>query len=247
MSEIGQRWWWHWSLVSPLLGVVFAFAVQGTGAFREAAAARPAHLAAAIAAVIPGWTGREVPLGPNEFVAGAVEQTLNYDEVLNREYTRAEESFGVYVAYWGPGKMPTRFVASHTPDRCWTENGLRCVEMKFKAPVAVEGAPLHPVEWRRFEAARGQRPIYVLYWHLVEGRLYDYGDRFNAVPSPWLWIKDAVQQVLLGSREQYFIRLTSGEPLENLWEDPGFAEILRSLGQLGLFLPSPSGPRGSAS
>jgi len=82
----------------------------------------------------------------------------------------------------------------------------------------------------------------VLYWHLVEGRIYDYGGRFNAVPSPTLWIKDAVQQALLGSREQYFIRITSAEPLENLRNDPGFAEILRGLKRLGLAAASRTSP-----
>ncbi len=135
--------------------------------------------------------------------------------------------------------MPTRLVASHTPDRCWTENGWRCLEMRFKQPVALDGAPLPDAEWRLFEPPQGGAPVYVLYWHLVEGRLYDYGSRFNNVPDPVRWWKDAVQQAMLGSREQYFIRLTSSEPLENLWNDPGVMEVLRSLRRLGLTVPVP--------
>ena len=46
--------------------------------------------------------------------------------------------------------------------------------------------------------------------------------------------EDAVQQALLGSREQYFIRVTSSEPPETLWSDPGFLEVMRGLEQLGL-------------
>ena len=111
--------------------------------------------------------------------------------------------------------------------------------MKFKQPAMVEGTALQPAEWRLFEPPSGGSPIYVLYWHLVEGRTYDYGDRFNAIPDPVLWWKDAVQQAMLGSREQYFIRLTSGAPLEELWNDPGFSEVLRGLGRLGLTEPKP--------
>ena len=133
--------------------------------------------------------------------------------------------------------MPTRFVASHTPDRCWTENGWRCLAMKFKQTDAFEGESLQPAEWRLFEPPRGGRPVYVLYWHLVDGRLYDYGGRFNDVPHPLLWWKDAVQQVVLGSREQYFIRLTSSEPWENLGRDPGLLDVLRGLEKLGLAVP----------
>ncbi|MGH7946675.1 MAG: hypothetical protein ACREH8_09940 [Opitutaceae bacterium] len=75
------------------------------------------------------------------------------------------------------------------------------------------------------------------YWHLVEGKLHDYGERFNHVPHPLAWWKDALQHITTGSREQYFIRLTSSEPWENLWQDPAFGEILRGLQKLGLGMP----------
>lgn len=229
-----------WSLALPAIALVAAAALQGMNFFRETPKPRAPHLLTTVPTSASGWHGRNVPLGANEFVANEVEKVLNYDEVVNREFTRGGQTFAVYVAYWGAGKMPTRLVASHTPDRCWTENGMLCLEMKFKQPGTFEGIALQPAEWRKFEAARGGKSIYVLYWHLVEGRLYDYGNRFNAVPSPLLWWKDAVQQAFLGSREQYFIRLTSSEPLENLWHDPGFAEVVRGLTRLGLARPGPA-------
>jgi hypothetical protein len=213
-------------------------ALQGLQLIQGPQQTRGPHLAKMVPRDLPGWSVRDVPLGPNEFMAGEVEKVLNYDEFLNREYNRAGESFGVYVAYWGAGKMPTRLVASHTPDRCWTENGWRCQTMKFKQSGIFNGLDLQPAEWRLFLPPRGDQPTYVLYWHLVEGRTYDYGERFNAVPSPTRWAQDAVQQALLGSREQYFIRLTSSEPLESLADDPGFAAVLRGLGDLGLSVPA---------
>ncbi len=237
MIEAPTKWWRRWSLVVPAAVLVLAVTVQGMHILREVPGARGPHLAQAVPATTGGWTSREVPLGPNEFLSSEAEKVLNYDEVLNREYSRGGESFGVYVAYWGAGKMPTRLVASHTPDRCWTENGWRCLDMKFKQPVTFGGVALQPAEWRLFEPPLGGSPVYVFYWHLVEGRTYDYGGRFNNVPSVRLWWKDAVQQAVLGSREQYFIRLTSTEPLENLWSDPGFAGVLRGLEQLGLAVP----------
>jgi hypothetical protein len=240
MNETSKIWWLRWPLVLPALVLTVAVGMQGVKFFRETPKPHDPHLAQTIPLTIPGgWTGADVPLGTNEFISNEVEKVLNYDAVLNREFSRGGESFGVYVAYWGAGKMPTRLVASHTPDRCWTENGWRCLAMKFKQPEIFEGAVLQPAEWRIFEPPLGGSPTYVLYWHLVEGHAYDYGDRFNNVPSPILWWKDAVQQAVLGSREQYFIRLTSNEPLENLWNDPGFAEVLRGLGQLGLVVKQP--------
>jgi hypothetical protein len=240
MNELSKIWWWRWSLVLPALVLVAAVGMQGVKFFQETPKPHDPHLDVTIPLTIPGgWTGADVPLGANEFLSKESEKVLNYDAVLNREYSRDGETFGVYVAYWGAGKMPTRLVASHTPDRCWTENGWRCTAMKFKQPEIFEGAVLQPAEWRVFEPPLGGQPTYVLYWHLVEGHAYDYGDRFNNVPSPVLWWKDAVQQAVLGSREQYFIRLTSNEPLENLWNDPGFTEVLRGLGQLGLIVKQP--------
>ncbi len=234
MNEPSQNRKRPWSLIAAAFALAAAVALQGVNFFRETPRPHDPHLTESIPLELPGWRGREVPLGANEFQSNEVEKVLNYDDVLYREYTRSGESFGVYVAYWGAGKMPTRLVASHTPDRCWTENGWRCVQMKFKEKETFEGAPLQPVEWRVFEPPQGGAPTYVMYWHLVEGRTYDYGDRFNNVPDPVLWWKDAMQQALLGSREQYFIRLTSSEPLENLWADPGFQKVLQGLGDLGL-------------
>ena len=230
ISKVTKRW----SLVLPGCVLLTAVALQGVNLFRETPRPHGPHLNQSVPLDPAGWSGRNVALGANEFLSNEVEKVLNFDEVVRREYSRAGENFGVYVAYWGAGKMPTRLVASHTPDRCWTENGWHCLQMKFKAVETLEGAVLQPAEWRLFEPPNGGAPIYVMYWHLVEGRTYDYGERFNDVPDPLLWWKDAVQQAVLGSREQYFIRLTSSEPLENLWNDPGFIEVLRGLGKLGL-------------
>jgi len=242
MSERAPSEFRRWSLLLPMGAVALAAAAQGWHVFSEVPRSRGPHLAQAVPADPPGWTVREIPLGPTEFIASEAGKILNFDEVLNREYSRAGENFGVYVAYWGAGKMPTRLVASHTPDRCWTENGWRCLEMRFKQTGLFEGAAFQPAEWRLFEPPHGGRQTYVLYWHLVEGRTYDYGGRFNDVPSPVLWAKDALQQALLGSREQYFIRLTSSQPLENLGTDPGFVSVMQGLGRLGLAAGSPPLP-----
>lgn len=234
-----KRWWRRWSLILPVVVLTAAAALQGIGVFREVPKTRGPHVAELVPTSLPGWRVRNVPLGPTEFMTGQVEKTLNFDEAVSREYSRAGATFGVYVAYWGAGKMPTRLVASHTPDRCWTENGWTCQEMRFRQPLAANGAALQPAEWRRFLPPNGGATTYVLYWHLVEGQVYDQGGRFNAVPDPLAWWKDAVQQALLGSREQYFIRLTANVPLETLWADPGLGEVLRGLQALGLGTPHP--------
>jgi hypothetical protein len=241
MNARSNHVWQHWSLALPAAVLALAVAAQSAQYFREAPRPRERHLAQSVPNALPGWTDRDVPLGANEFLVGEAEKILNYDEVLNREYARSTTRLGVYVAYWGPGKMPTQLVASHTPDRCWTENGWRCLDLRFKQSGVLAGADLQPAEWRLFEPPSGGPPTYVLYWHLVDGRTYDYGERFNSIPDPIRWLRGVVAQAARGNREQYFIRLTSNEPFEELSADPGFRTVVDGLARLGLAAPGATG------
>jgi hypothetical protein len=183
------------------------------------------------------WRSHEEPLGATETINEAVLKTLNLDDYVYRRFTSGARNFTVYAAYWAAGRMPTRLVASHTPDRCWTENGMRCVAMRFHEVLRVGGKPLLPTEYREFVVPAVGRSTYVAYWHTVEGKLYDYGGRFNAIPDPWLWWKDAVQQAMLGSREQLFVRIASETPLEELWADKDFQALMAKVADLGLWAP----------
>lgn len=200
---------------------------------------RPIALAERIPVALPGWAGRDEPLGANEVVSTAVERTLNYDDYVFRIFRRGDTTLGVYVAYWAPGRMPIQKVASHTPDRCWTENGWRCLEMKHGVAVAATGGDLLPAQWRIFEppSAAQSHKEHVLFWHLVGDRLYDYGQRFNATPRAIDWWRDTVAYATSGSDAQYFIRVTSNRPFEQLEGDPGWQEVLAALGKLGLAAP----------
>lgn len=190
-------------------------------------------LASRLPASIPGWVAKDEPLGPNEFLQSAVERTLNYDDYVYRVYTRGGREFSVYVAYWSAGRMPVNKVASHTPDRCWTENGWKCVDMRFAEKLSSGNTELPPGQWRLFNPPQGT-PQYVMYWHLVGDQLYDYGERFNEAPHPLKWWRDSLSYALKGSQAQYFIRITSQEPIESFVTDPGFGEIVHKLAELGL-------------
>src|SRR4051812_8877665 len=86
---------------------------------------------------IDGWNVSDEPIGPTEAASASALKTLNLDDYAYRSFHRGGHFFTVYAAYWAAGRMPTRLVASHTPDRCWTENGMRCVETGFHRPYAV--------------------------------------------------------------------------------------------------------------
>lgn len=195
---------------------------------------KPIGLAERVPLSIHGWAGFDESLGATEFLQSSVEKNLNYDDMVNRRYTKGTTVLGVYVGYWTPGRMPVQKVASHTPDRCWSENGWTCLADRFPYEVPTGQAVLFPAYWREFTAPGSQKPTYVLYWHLVGGEPYDYGGGFNQSLSPVAWWKETLHYAFKGSAEQYFIRLTSNKPFEELWDDPGVQEIVAALAELGL-------------
>jgi hypothetical protein len=202
----------------------------------RASDARPVGLAQRIPRELPGWVGGDAPLGANEVASTAVQRTLNYDDYIYRVFRRGDTTLGIYIAYWAPGRMPIQKVASHTPDRCWTENGWRCLEMKHGVSVAGRGVDLQPAQWRLFEPpSTGQSSKeHVLFWHLVGDRIYDYGTRSNATPRAIDWWRDTVAYATSGSDAQYFIRVTSNRPFDELREEPAWQAVVASLGALGL-------------
>lgn len=182
-----------------------------------------------------GFAVTEERLGATEVVDQTVLRTLNLDDYVYRRFAKGAESFTIYAAYWAPGRMPTRLVASHTPDRCWTENGMRCVETEFRKVYGLDGRNLLPAEYRVFTPPADGAKTFVAYWHIVDGRLYDYGGRFNAIPHPWLWWKDTLAQAVHGAREQLFVRVTSTSLLEGLWKNPDFKHVMKTLADVGLW------------
>ena len=198
------------------------------------AEARPVKLVERVPRVLAGWSVRDEPLGPNEVTRTAVEKVLNYDDYVFRVFEKDGKQIGVYVAYWAAGRMPLQKVASHTPDRCWTENGWRCEDMRFAETVGAGDRRLMPAQWRRFTPPNGEAQQYVVYWHLVGDRLYDYGTRFNARPDLLKWWRDTLEYAFSGSEAQYFIRVTSNRPFEEFTREPGWQELVEALAKLGL-------------
>jgi hypothetical protein len=217
------------AVLAAAVGLQFFFRLRETPVLTPH---RP--LAETLPTTLNGWTVADLPLGATEAVNVLAMKTLNFDDHVYREYRRGNEAFSIYAAYWAHGRMPTRLVASHTPDRCWTENGMRCTDARFREAYSVGSRPLLPAEYRTFVAPGTSEEIHVVYWHLVEGRIYDYGARFNAVPHPWLWWKDTLAQAAYGSREQLFVRISSRTPIAELWRQPDFITVLSTVADAGL-------------
>jgi len=196
--------------------------------------AQPIGLGKKVPETLVGWSAQDQPLGANESLRSAVERTLNYDDYVFRSYTRGDTQFAVYVAYWTAGRMPMEKVASHTPDRCWSENGWSCNAMRYPEILDSEAGRLKPAYWRIFTPPSMGPKQYVLYWHLVGDELYDYGGGFNQRLSVLRWWSDMLRYAFTGSQEQFFIRLTSTRPFEELRGDAGFEAVVAALARLGL-------------
>lgn len=215
-----------------VLVLIGAAVLQLTGE-RKNLPGKGQHLSRVLPRELSGWRGREASLGPNEAASGAVEKVLRFDDVYFREFNSARGSINLYVAYWDPGAMPVQLVASHTPDRCWLENGWQIEAAKHGFTMKERESALMEGEWRTFVHSNQQR-LNVLFWHLVGTRTYDFGDGLTRVPSIWRWWRDAAKQLFLEPEEQYFIRLSSNRPFEQLVGDPGWEELLQALAKLGL-------------
>ena len=188
----------------------------------------------AIPVQLQGFVVKDRPLGSTELVSGAVAKALNYDAFVHRSYRRGDLEIVVYIAYWGHGKMPTRDIASHTPDRCWTENGMTCRAARFHESVVGAEHKLWPAEWREFSLPGSPQSLWVYFWLRAGDENYDFGREFNSLMNPTEWLRSIWKNAASGHREHMFFRLSSNRPFETLRTDAGYLQILDSLAALGL-------------
>ena len=178
-----------------------------------------------------GWSQRDIPLGPTESVIERSETLLQFDDFVHREYRKGSRYFTVYAAYWEPGAMPPRIVNQHNPSLCWILAGWNCDDLDPQVEVAAPGMDVEPAQWGIFE--KNGQVLYTYYWHLLDGEVF----RFYSESIPGRIVRMATQPFsskFNTKREQYFIRVVSSEPVEFLWSEPFFHEILRSLEVSGL-------------
>jgi hypothetical protein len=230
------------NIILPVLGLLtllLAVGVQGYGAWKKSQIEEVDHppLAQAIPQSLNGWEVEDLPLGPTESVTEQSLKILNLDDYVYRQYSSALGRFSVYVAYWGPGKMPIRLVNQHTPDRCWTENGWSCTDRRFNVEKSVAGKDLLPAQWGEYEINGQANESY--FWHIVDGEAYWFGgERQNTSTSITSVLLDLKNFTVGNDPEQYFVRIVSGQSLDKLWEHRGFQRVMADLKALCLASPT---------
>ena len=187
----------------------------------------------------PGWTRKEKAIADTPEMKEAVGELLNFDDGIFVDYTGASgERLSVYMAYWKPGKMSHRLIAVHTPDVCWVGSGWQKTKSTMTPALAIDGtdepAPGKPVaapvavppgEDRIF--TNQGTPEYVWFWHLVGNEVKSYST--GAQPPWYAAISDIFERGLKQRDEQFFIRLSSSQPLENLMHGAILPDLLRRL------------------
>jgi hypothetical protein len=179
---------------------------------------------------LEGWRIQDVPIADTEEMKAQVESRLVYDDSVVRLYERGNTSVMVYVAYWSPGKMPYRMVGAHSPDTCWVQNGWTRRDRSQWATCPNGQAIRQPIEWGTY--ARPGTLQHVLFWHLVGGESYGF-DQLGG-HNVWGVFHDYKRFGLQQRREQFFVRISANRPLEEIWYDPGFQQILAPVSRLGV-------------
>lgn len=178
-----------------------------------------------------GWQAEDLPLGDTEMLSDRIEQELRYDEMLFRNYSNGPRQFAVYVAYWRPGKITPRDVEFHTPDRCWIHAGWSRQAHDMHYQLGGASAGLKAGQWRVFDAP-GTPAQEVVFWHVVDGEVDNYSDLQG--PSDWEILGSLFSYGVKMKREQYFIRVSSAEPMSQLMQDAFFRSVMDALKSLGL-------------
>ncbi len=191
-----------------------------------------------------GATSIEKELGATEEVVRATEKILNVSDYLNREYTLSSgKKLTLYISYWEPAKDPIEQASTHTPDRCWVNNGWTCNEKtrKLSEDISIEGLEkkLKPARYGEYTFKKGDtfsKPYtrYVWYWFLVDGKVYEF-TRKNYAPSPFLWLKNTLTYMNQKAPEMYFVRIDTDFPIDELRKDAEFQQLLKYLGDMILF------------
>jgi hypothetical protein len=181
------------------------------------------HLSKRLSRELSGWEVRDVKLGANEFQTKHAEGVLLCDDYLFREYSQGSSSFSIYIAYWGPGKIARGHVGNHTPDICWVSNGAAMLEKKSEAVLSILGSETPRCEWRRFEM-RDKSVVEVVFWHVVGGKVLYFDSS-----SPTRWLRDALHELVLAGKEQYFVRVSIQGGFDSLQSQDGLKLVLADI------------------
>ena len=191
---------------------------------------------------VSGWVRRDIPIAGTSAAMASAQGILNYSQAKQILYTKGGTQVLVYVAYWEPGKVSVVDAGSHNPDSCWVNNGCVRTERIYSVPGRVGERELLPYESGQYIVPNGGKQN-VAFWHLVNGEPNRYEEqeagwrngllgRLERLPLVW---KDIRAYGINQKNEQMFVRISSGQRVEELIADPANGGLWNALAPLGVF------------
>lgn len=192
--------------------------------YRQKKITRHANLLTQLPSNYPGWEVKDMPIASTPEMQKAVDEMLNYDEAVFREYSRNGKTLTVYAAYWRPFRFHPRLISIHTPDICWVGNGWIMRSSNYNYEVNLPGSKAWHAQERVFEA--GGVPMNVIYWHILDSRLSGYAEGPKSASRSFM--RNFINDLKHGAGEQFFIRISSAQPWSSWVDDPLYKEILNT-------------------
>ena len=191
---------------------------------------------------VAGWVRRDIPIAGTSAAMASAQGILNYSQAKQILYTKGGTQVLVYVAYWEPGKVSVVDAGSHNPDSCWVNNGCVRTERIYSVPGKIGERELLPYESGQYIVPNGGKQN-VAFWHLVNGEPNRYEEqeagwrngllgRLERLPLVW---KDIRAYGINQKNEQMFVRISSGQRVEELIADPANATLWQALAPLGIY------------
>lgn len=219
-----------------LLILAAAFLLTGLGLRAYFAFVPPpdATLTDSLAEIVPerisGWKVKDHDMADSPESSARISQFLNFDDALFRIFKKEDVYVGLYIAYWTPGKASYRWAGAHTPDTCWVQNGWDCLDREYSIPFHHGDVQFQPAEFGVYEKDDISQNVY--FWHLVGGEAFGYEQQGGH--NIFAALLDIKTYGLNLREEQFFIRLSSNQTIEELKKLDGFSEILDALAKINL-------------
>ncbi len=181
---------------------------------------------------IAGWTSIDLPLADTELVKQAVEDHLNYDDYIYRQYTLGGKSVYIYAMFWRQGRISVREMAGHTPDGCWITSGARQKGEKTREAIPYLSGLIIPGEFRFFEFPGSAVPVNVIWWHVWGGEIVPSALEKKSPLAvmhevwTWLWVRRG------RPADQIFIRIHTVGDLRSMDENPVLIKFLKLFPEL---------------
>lgn len=183
-----------------------------------------------VPSAIAGWEIEDMDISNSPGSSARITNFLNFDDSVVRMFRKDDTFVRLYVAYWRPGTASYRWAGAHTPDTCWVQAGWTRLDREYGIPFQGNGVDFEPAEFGIYQIKDHSENVY--FWHLVAGKAFSYKQKggHNIFGS----LLDIKHHGLNLREEQFFIRLSSNQNLEDLKKLDGFNQILDSLGKIGL-------------